>query len=111
YHGNCQCRAVTFTARIPSLSEYEINNCNCSICVSNGYLLAYPEPKDVVFHTGHEELTGYKFGKKVMEHKFCRKCGSSVYIDEEAIGDTYAMNVRMFKDIDLKTLKYEYSDG
>ncbi|KAF7981347.1 hypothetical protein HWV62_33797 [Athelia sp. TMB] len=112
YHGNCQCKTVTFTAYLSSLSETEVIEDNCSICAKNGYILAYPKPKDVVFHSGSESLATYTFNTKRIPHRFCQKCGSSVYLDRTALGrDDFGMNVRMFKDVDLNALKYRYFDG
>ncbi|KAF7981339.1 hypothetical protein HWV62_33781 [Athelia sp. TMB] len=112
YHGNCQCKIVTYTAYIPSLSETEVIQDNCSICVKNAYILATSRPKDVVFHSGVDSLTTYAFGRKKVIHKFCQTCGSSVYLDRAGLGrDEFGMNARMFKDVNLKALKYQYTDG
>lgn len=81
YYGNCHCGAVTFTFHIPSLEEHDVVECNCSICTCNGYLVVYPERKQVAFHTGYDDLQQYQFGAKRNTHKFCRVCGSSVLID------------------------------
>ncbi|KZP24972.1 hypothetical protein FIBSPDRAFT_658996, partial [Athelia psychrophila] len=81
YDGNCHCGAVSFTVRIPSLAEYRVSNCNCSICTRNGHHMVYPERQNVVFHTGLDNLTEYRFGSKLAAHRFCKTCGSSVYVD------------------------------
>lgn len=78
YNANCHCGAVTLTVRIPSLSALEVFSCNCSICTRNGYLMVYPERKNVVFHTGLDNMTDFRFGKQVGVHRFCKTCGSSV---------------------------------
>jgi len=81
YCANCQCGAVTCTFLIPSLADLEVIDCDCSICTHNGYLLVYPDRKEVVFHTGYDHLHSYAFGDKKMTHKFCPTCGSSLMID------------------------------
>jgi hypothetical protein len=81
YPANCHCGAVKFTVRVPSLINHEVNNCNCSICDRNGYLLLYPEREEVTFHSGFDTLSSYLFATKQKPHKFCPICGSSVFID------------------------------
>lgn len=40
YHAGCHCGHVRLTICLsPPLSEYQVMRCNCSICVSKGYLL------------------------------------------------------------------------
>lgn len=95
YHGNCQCKAVTYTAYLPSLPENEVNECTCSICTTNGYILAYSKTSDVVFHTGRENLVQYTFNRHMVPHHFCKSCGSSVYLDRSGVGKgDFGMNVR-----------------
>lgn len=97
YQGNCQCKAVTYTAYLPSLHENEVNECTCSICITNGYILAYSKPSDVVFHTGRENLVRYTFKRHLVPHHFCKSCGSSIYLDRSGVGKgDFGMNVRIF---------------
>lgn len=86
YNGNCHCGAVTFTVRIPSLTEQTVTNCNCSICVRNGYHWVFPQREDIVFHTGVDNLSEFRFASKVGVHRFCKTCGSSVSADFGEIG-------------------------
>lgn len=81
YKANCHCGAVTYIVHIPSLTEHEVIACNCSICHANGYLFVYPERQEVTFHSGHDHLRTYQFGSKMVSHKFCPTCGSSLMID------------------------------
>jgi hypothetical protein len=133
YAGNCHCGAVKFTVKIPSLTDHEVMGCNCSLCTRNGYLMIYPERKDVVFHSGYDNLSSYPVLHKNV-HKFCSTCGSSI-IAESIDGvkgdekDFIAINVsgpdnfyfqcvaydrgqvRMIKDIDVDKLKLVSYDG
>jgi len=116
YDANCHCGAVRFTVKIPSLDTYDVCDCNCSICVKNGYLLVYPLRKNITWHTPYEELKDYRFASKKWPQKFCGKCGSSVGIDFDNTReqDDLAINIRMFKDMTpekIKKLKYEFWDG
>ncbi|KZP15368.1 hypothetical protein FIBSPDRAFT_750286 [Athelia psychrophila] len=126
YKANCHCSAVTLTVRLPPLSTLELSNCNCSICTRNGYIMVYPTPENVEYHTGADNLTEFRFASEngvhrlvtysfathKAAHKFCRSCGSSICVDRSGFGTIdYGMNVRMFKEIDLKGLKCTSFDG
>lgn len=80
YDAKCHCGAVTYTVKIPSLEHHEVTLCNCSICTTNSYLLVYPDRKNIVFHSGEDQLKSYGFGRQMVDHKFCTTCGSSLLI-------------------------------
>jgi len=111
YPANCYCGAVRFTVRIPSLTDHEVTQCNCSICTRNGYLFVYPEIENVSFQKGYDYLHSYSFGLKSKQHKFCPTCGSSVVQVDWTGSGRMAVNVRMFQDIDLSKLEYTHYDG
>jgi len=115
YNANCHCGAVTYTVHIPSLTEHRVKACTCSICHANGYLFVYPERQEVTFHSGHDHLRKYQFGTKMVSHKFCPTCGSSLLIDLNGRApfgvDPLSVNVRMLQDVDLQELKLSYFDG
>lgn len=79
--------------------HFPVMNCDCSICERNGYLLIFPERKDIEWISWWKERQSYKFatGKKV--HRFCGNCGSSVCIDFsgewKAAGDVIGMSVSL----------------
>lgn len=53
HEAQCHCGAIAYSVTLKwPFPKNPINNCNCSICQHNGYLLVYPTRKDVVFHTG-----------------------------------------------------------
>jgi hypothetical protein len=136
YDANCHCGAVTFTVKVPSLKDHKVMSCNCSLCTRNGYLMIYPHRKDIIFHSGYDNLTSYLVLSKNV-HKFCKTCGSSVIgesIGNDLQDDCVAINVsdqsppvifqtflvltvdvggqvRMIKNIDVDGLKLQYYDG
>ena len=81
YRASCHCGAVAFTIRTPSLSDYQVDRCDCSICSRNGYLLIHLKRADVDFHTDLNNMAAYSFGDKGGAHKFCPRCGSSAMIE------------------------------
>ena len=81
YEANCHCGSVKYKIKLPNLNTHQVNSCNCSICTKNGYMLVYPAPSEVVWHTGYDLLKDYRFGRKKLDHKFCPNCGSSILID------------------------------
>lgn len=96
YRANCHCGIVTYTCTIPALPAQEITLCDCSICVKNGYLMAYTARQNVVFRSGYDTLKAYQFANKRVSHKFCPECGSSILIDFHGTifeGDCLAVNV------------------
>ena len=98
YDGNCHCGAVKYRVHHIPLEDKVVADCNCSICIRNGYLMIHPKREEVVFLQGYETLRNYKFGSGKLDHKFCPSCGSSVMIDfNQAFmnyhGDALAMNV------------------
>ncbi|MCJ1292730.1 hypothetical protein MMC34_004283 [Xylographa carneopallida] len=116
YEANCHCGAVRYKVLAPRLQDVPFKACNCSVCTKNGYLNLYPKRHEVVFHQGFDTLAEYRFGSKSKTHKFCPVCGSSILIDFNGtlhgeFEDAMAVNVRMFKDIDMRELKAEHFDG
>lgn len=82
YTASCHCDTVQYTVLLsPPLPQWKVVSCNCSICSRNGYLLVYPERSKVHIKSGEEALKNYSFGAKRNLHKFCEKCGSSVFFD------------------------------
>jgi hypothetical protein len=69
---------------------------NCSICIKNGYLLAFALRQDVRWIRGKDNMSEYRFHLKEKSHKFCSHCGSSMIVDlNDALPkDLVAVNVR-----------------
>ncbi|CAI7573088.1 unnamed protein product [Penicillium discolor] len=114
HSGNCHCGAVRFTFTIsPPLHEYPTNNCNCSICTKNGYLLVYPFTKDFTIEKGEDVLKEYRFAERKAKHQFCGECGSSCFIrvPEEGFPPVTAVNVRLLQDVDIEKLILNKVDG
>ncbi|MCJ1399080.1 hypothetical protein MMC11_002282 [Xylographa trunciseda] len=116
YEANCHCGAVRYKVLAPRLEDSPCTSCTCSICTKNGLVNIYPKHHEVVFHQGFDTLKEYRCGTKQSTHKFCPECGSSILIDFNGslhgpMEDAMAVNVRMFKDIDMGKLNVEHFDG
>lgn len=90
YTASCHCRSFIYTiTTFPPLSSptARISQCNCSICIRNGYLMIYPSSSEVVFVKGDfEELSvrlpnlnlyptfplAREVGKRVTDIELCR---------------------------------------
>jgi hypothetical protein len=100
YAASCHCGAVQYDVLLsPPLQQWKVVSCNCSICSRHGYLLVYPQRSQVNMRSGEEALKNHSFGPKRLLHKFCGRCGSSVFFDPrmaefgEAPPDLLGVNV------------------
>jgi len=99
YSGNCHCKAILYTVTLPrplESSPSQITQCNCSICNKNGQLMGqffshsllylltrrtvHGQISNLKILKGEENLSDYVFGKKNATHKFCKTCGSSMFV-------------------------------
>ncbi|MCJ1396956.1 hypothetical protein MMC11_000148 [Xylographa trunciseda] len=123
YIGNCHCGAVMVAVKSKPISEIDVNEDDCSICIRNANILIYPLTSHVAIH-GREYLTCYMFGKRIWEHRFCRICGVSVCINARDPGEevkktwspeqresemealtTTSINIRILQGVDVRDAK------
>lgn len=110
YKGSCHCRAIQFTVETDLAKILE---CNCSHCSRKGFLLVFVPVSQFHLLSGEENLTEYRFHRKVIAHRFCRVCGVQSFgqgKDEEG-DETVAVNVRCLEGVDLKSLNPEFFEG
>lgn len=77
YTGSCRCGAVTvalITKPLDSTYDSLAIDCNCSICVRYGCLWIYPDGTQSVI-SGTDNLSTYRFGRKLLQKTFCKTCG------------------------------------
>lgn len=103
HNGSCHCGAVTFTITGEITSGLA---CNCSYCSRKGTLLAFFPASQFELLSGEDNLTEYRFNKKVISHLFCKICGVQGFGKGTAPDGsaTVAINVRCLEGIDLETL-------
>lgn len=106
--GNCHCGAFKYTATFPGPIT-SARQCSCSLCSRKGYLWVTAKPDGVKIHRGDEELKSYSFNDAKFQHKFCGKCGTSVYGQMNSDGvEIVVWNLRTmyefrYWDIDITT--------
>ncbi|KAJ9491459.1 hypothetical protein VN97_g1750 [Penicillium thymicola] len=113
YEGNCHCKAVRFSAKLPSpLSQLSVVSCNCSYCHISGSLLAFVD--DIEIHQGRNSLKEYRFGSHTIQIFFCGICGANVYnksVNPKFRYGQCAINMRLVHDIDLGAIEISKGDG
>ncbi|KAI4957593.1 hypothetical protein J4E86_004732 [Alternaria arbusti] len=118
YDASCHCGAFKYSVTAsPPLDDPSavLVECNCSICVSNGYLLIYVPNERIVFSNGSiEQFKSYSFGTKRMGHYFCGTCGASCMIrskDPSFFTGMTCINARMLQGVEIEKLKRKSVDG
>jgi hypothetical protein len=110
YKGSCHCGQVAFEVE-GDLTQ--VMDCNCSICSRKGSLL-WLVPRDRLrLLTPEENLATYTFGKHVIKHRFCPRCGIHPYGEgTDTSGNRMAaVNVRCLEGVDLSSLPVKHFDG
>jgi len=107
YHGNCHCGKFKFSIDLPPIQS--LRNCNCSICLRNGYLFIIVKDDQLKIEKGYEGLKTYQFAKHVRSHKFCPNCGTSAIVlrHDEMDGHAVGINVRVFNNTDFEAIPKE----
>ena len=108
YTGGCHCGAVTYEVDIENLTE--VMECNCSHCEKKGFLLYFAPKENFRLLSGQDNLTSYKFGKKVIDHVFCKTCGVESFSSSDAY-PKMMINVRCLDNVDLDSLKINKYNG
>lgn len=109
YEGSCHCGDIAFTVE----SEFtEALDCNCSLCLRRGGLLAFV-PADNFTLTSDKSLGTYTFHTHVLQHHFCTTCGIAPFSEGKAPDGKAmrAINLRCVPAVDLDGLKITKWDG
>jgi hypothetical protein len=109
YTGGCHCGAVRYTVRA---AIDKVIECNCSICLKAGLLLAFVPASNFTLDTGAEATTDYLFNREVIHHLFCSACGIRSYgWGDRPSGRMIAVNVRCLDGVDLDQFERQPFDG
>jgi hypothetical protein len=90
--GGCHCGKVRFEIDAPA--QFEIGDCNCSMCARTGYQHLFVRKADFRLLSGEDALENYQFNTRVAQHLFCRHCGIKSFYVPRSHPDGYSVNVR-----------------
>ncbi len=110
YQGGCHCGAVRY--QVTAELEGAVT-CNCSICQRSGTMLAFVPATQFELLQGADALVSYQFGKKKIDHLFCKTCGIKSFARGQKPDGTpvAAVNVRCLDDIDLAAVPTKHYNG
>ena len=112
----CHCGATSFEV---SEAPTSITECNCTFCFKRGGLWAYYSPEQVSF-TKTDKTTPYTSDATTHTHYHCSICGCGAYNQvlctwgesgPDFTKPQVAVNVRLFDDFDITTLRVNHLDG
>jgi hypothetical protein len=110
YQGSCHCGAIRFAAEG---TIGKVIECNCSMCSRKGSLLWFVPRDQFTLQTPEKDVSTYLFNKRVIEHKFCAKCGIGPYaLASDPKGNKMAaINVRCLENVELASVERMPFDG
>ena len=96
--GACHCRTVRFRVKLTDGLK-NARRCNCSYCRMRGAIAVSAAMGDIVFGSGEESLTLYRFNTGVAEHYFCSKCGIYTHHRRRSNPNEYSVNAACLNDV------------
>ena len=110
YKGSCHCGQIAFEVE-GELTQ--VADCNCSICSRTGALHWFVARDALRLLTPEIDLATYTFGKHVIKHHFCPKCGIHPFGEgsDPSGNSKAAVNARCLEDVDLSSLPVMHLDG
>jgi hypothetical protein len=108
--GSCHCGKIAYSL---DATPTEAIECNCSICRRRGSVLAAVRPDAFHLETSRDDITVYTFGKHVIRHQFCKRCGCAPFAEGTGPGGVamVVINLRCAENLDLSTIKVTRFDG
>jgi hypothetical protein len=90
--GGCHCGKVRFEVNAPA--EFEVGECNCSMCSRTGYQHLVVPKAQFRLVSGEDALATYQFNTRTAKHLFCRHCGIKSFYVPRSHPDGFSVNVR-----------------
>lgn len=94
----CHCGTVRFKVRLTDGFK-TARRCNCSYCRMRGAVAVSAELGDIVFESGEDALTLYRFNTGVAEHYFCSRCGIYTHHRRRSNPTQFGVNVACLKGV------------
>mgnify|MGYP003556069619 FL=1 len=109
HRGGCHCRRVVFEVDAPA--NITVQDCNCSLCRSTGFLDLIVSRARFRLLTGQEFLCEYTFSTGVAKHLFCKVCGIKSFYIPRSNPDGIDVNVRCLDPGTVNEMTIEAFDG
>jgi hypothetical protein len=110
FTGSCHCGAIRYTVdeELPDKAM----QCNCSMCRRKAPLHHFTTPDKFRLEGSREGVATYMFNKHVIQHHFCRTCGTAPFAEGQGPqGPMVEINLRCAHGVDLDALEIERYDG
>ena len=103
YTGGCHCGKVRYEVTMDLKAGM---TCNCSHCIKKGFILNFVPENQFKLLSGKDNLTEYRFNKKVIQHLFCKTCGVQSFGQGKGPdgSPTVAVNVRCLDNVDISKI-------
>lgn len=111
YTGRCHCGMISFTFLSETITR--AMRCNCSICIRKNAIMSnkYYAAEDFELLTGSESLSRYQFHPHMVNHYFCRTCGTYPFHDGVENPGIYRINLGCVDGLDPHSLPVRVFDG
>jgi len=103
FTGGCHCGAVRYEVTV---DLDRTNTCNCSRCSKLGVIWSFTSPENFTLVAGADALTSYRFNRRIIDHRFCAKCGIESFAQGTAPSgaEMMAINIRCLDAVDIDAL-------
>lgn len=107
--GGCHCGRVRFELEAPA--NFQVTECNCSICSMTAYLHLFVPRGDFRLLQGEDALATYTFNTGVAQHLFCTHCGIKSFYVPRSHPDGLSVNARCLDSVRAEDLEARRFDG
>ncbi|KAK4454365.1 Mss4-like protein [Podospora aff. communis PSN243] len=109
YRANCHCGGYIFEVKTHEIKT--AIGCNCSSCSKKAYLWLFLPEGSVSVIKDDGLLSEFVCGPHKSTHRFCSRCGTSVFATNPAYRPGTAVNARTLQDLDIWSLTTPIHDG
>lgn len=95
-HGCCHCGEVHFEVNVDPARG--TRKCNCSFCVRTRFWKVFVDAADFRLQADTAVLGEYRFGNEMVEHCFCKRCGTHVFMKADCVATEYVINATCLDD-------------
>ncbi len=96
--GQCHCGAVRFSVKLTD-GFNTIRRCTCSYCRMRGAVAVSADLRGVIFVSGEENLSSYRFNSGIAQHFFCSICGIYTHHQRRSNPQQFGVNVACLEGV------------